>query len=417
MNRTDSSNSDAEAPRFEFQLGDIGVSVSSEQKDLLGDLRAVYGAYPPCTCPPDRVIHMEVRQAERSSRWRRRFVIHGDGVAIGGERKADELFPFLEWGINWQVIARRNEYLQIHAATLSRYGQGVVLAGSPGSGKSTLAAGLLARGWRYLSDEFALIDPKTLNVQPFPKAICIKFGSFDVVKRLGLPFARRRDYVKGIKGRVGYLNPLDVAPDAIGEPCPIRFVIFPKYTGTKRSQLQPIPRSRAALELLRNAFNRRLFADEGVSIAAAIAEGAECYQLETGDIEEASGLLESLASHSTNPALHGGTAKTQRAVESRGKSLGDRGQVTSRRSFLGRAARVAYAAPVVVALMPQTALAQASMPMSCYAAGHACPGLELCCGDLECKGGVCAVPCQDAGELCFVDSDCCSGDCDLGVCD
>ncbi len=407
----------ASADRFEFQLGDIGVSVSSERKDLLADLRAVYRGYPPCTCPARRVIRMEVRRAERSFPWRRRFVIFGDGEVIGDERRANELFPFLEWGINWQVIAKRSEYLQIHAATLARWGQGVVLAGSPGSGKSTLAAGLLAKGWRYLSDEFALIDPTTLNAQPFPKAICIKFGSFDLVKRLGLPFARRRDYVKGIKGRVGYLNPLDVSPDAVSGPCPVRFVIFVKYTGTKRSRLESIPRSRAAVELLRNAFNRRMFHDEGVSIAASIVRGAQCYLLQTGDIEEASARLDSLVSTSMNAARHGGTAKTQRAVESRGGPRGNRGRLQSRRSFLGRAAKIAYTAPVIVTLMPQSALAQASGPSSCYPAGHACPGEELCCGDLQCKSSVCALPCQDAGELCFVDSDCCSGDCDLGVCD
>ena len=133
MNRTEFINSDASAARFEFQLGDIGVSVTSDRKDLIADLRAVYGAYPPCTSPDDRTIHMEVRQVGRGFPWRRRYAIYGDGNAIGGERRADELFPFLEWGINWQVIARWSHYLQIHAATLSRFGQGIVLAGSPGS--------------------------------------------------------------------------------------------------------------------------------------------------------------------------------------------------------------------------------------------------------------------------------------------
>ena len=40
-----------------------------------------------------------------------------------------------------------------------------------------------------------------------------------------------------------------------------------------------------------------------------------------------------------------------------------------------------------------------------------------CCDGNSCTGGTCdGSPCGDPGELCFVNSDCCSGDCDLGQC-
>ena len=66
--------------------------------------------------------------------------------------------PHLEWGLNRCIFCTANNYLMIHAATIERDGQAVLLVGTSGSGKSTLCAGLVLSGWRLLSDEFALVS-------------------------------------------------------------------------------------------------------------------------------------------------------------------------------------------------------------------------------------------------------------------
>ena len=40
----------------------------------------------------------------------------------------------------------------------------VIVPGQSGQGKSTLCAALVARGWRHISDEFALMDPASLAI-------------------------------------------------------------------------------------------------------------------------------------------------------------------------------------------------------------------------------------------------------------
>lgn len=86
-----------------------------------------------------------------------------------------------------------------------------------------------------------------------------------------------------------------------------------------------------------------------------------------------------------------------------------------RRDVLSCGAKLAFVVPVVMTFSANDALAAGSNH-SCYAAGHTCPGNEPCCDGLSCNNGTCGDPCVPQGGLCFLDSDCCSGDCQLGEC-
>jgi hypothetical protein len=85
-----------------------------------------------------------------------------------------------------------------------------------------------------------------------------------------------------------------------------------------------------------------------------------------------------------------------------------------RRDIIRHGAKLAFVAPVVSTFYASQAYAAT---YSCYPAGHACPGAEPCCGDMVCSDGVCTdTICVASGDLCFGDADCCSNDCQLGVC-
>ena len=86
---------------------------------------------------------------------------------------------------------------------------------------------------------------------------------------------------------------------------------------------------------------------------------------------------------------------------------------TTRRDVLQRGVKLAWVAPVVSTFYASQAYAA---NYSCYGMGHACAGAEPCCEGLACNDGVCSDFCVPSTELCYVDSDCCSNDCDQGVC-
>lgn len=279
-----------------YRIGEIDVAVRSALEGVLEDFSALYRGCRP-GCPDGReTIQVEVATTRRSWVTRRRYRVLGDGEPFGPALHREQVLPLVEWGINHRVVVRRAEFLQVHAATLACRGHGVVFPGQSGSGKSTLALGLLARGWKYLSDEFALISAATAWVHPFPKALCIKAGAFDTIRSMNIQFAGRCYNVKGYKGRVAYVNPLDFGAHSVGDPSPIRFIIFPRYAAGSVPRLRKMSPAAAAFELARHSMNRSTFGKRALPILADVVRGAECFDLQSGALEDACGIVEQIVS-------------------------------------------------------------------------------------------------------------------------
>jgi len=105
-----------------------------------------------------------------------------------------------------------------HGAALSRNGRGLVLCGESGFGKSTLTLALLARGWKFLSDEVAAIDEKRPLLVPFPKALELLPQS---AERVGLKLEGTAEK----RGKILH-DPEDLFAGCMGEACPPHAVVF-----------------------------------------------------------------------------------------------------------------------------------------------------------------------------------------------
>lgn len=241
------------------------------------------------------MLVLEAVVAPSKNPFVRRFNVIGDGEELFKHLKQKEVIPYLEWATNWRVMARCSEYMQLHAATLSFNGKGLILAASSGSGKSTLAAALMSRGWRYLCDEFALINRQTLALHAFPKAICIKAGSFPVLDQLNLPRWERKHYVKAFKGNVAYIRPSELSQTDLSLTHPVKRIIFPRYVANQTPVVLHMSKSEAAIALAELSFNRNTIGgNETVKILTQVCRDAECYRLETGDIHKSCEMIEAL---------------------------------------------------------------------------------------------------------------------------
>ena len=280
-----------------YRVGEVPISVQSDFAEALEDFEHLYGSFREEQPSADAIV-MEARADERTVFGRRRYSIYGDGQRIFGGRRASEVFPYLEWGINWRVVQRHGRFLQLHAATMGFAGRTMMFAGNSGCGKSTLAAVLLSRGWKYFGDEFALIEAETMHVRPFPKALCVKSGSFDLVRQLELPLFRRRHYSKDFKGPVGYIDPHTRGDVIATTPSAVDFIIFPQYSPDRLPDLVPLPRAAAAFELARCTFNPGDFGRRFMPLVCEFVRRSACLRLFTGDPSETGECLETLACQS-----------------------------------------------------------------------------------------------------------------------
>lgn len=277
-----------------FSIGAVDVSLRTGCRRFMDAYRDLYESYQ-CETAGENAINVELLAAGRFPWLRGPFTLRGEGIPDFEVQRGCEVLPHLEWFINWQIIHNLHSYVQLHASSLVRDGQAIILPGDSGSGKTTLTVGLLARQWSYLCDEFALIDSATCKIHPFPRALCIKEPSFEVVERLGVPLCRKTSYQKPTKGRVAFLNPLDIRPDAVGSPAPVRWVVFPRYVSGATPALQPISRAQAVFDLARQCFNFHAHQDAVMAVLAKLVREADCYRLIAGDIESTCDLVEALA--------------------------------------------------------------------------------------------------------------------------
>jgi HprK-related kinase A len=214
---------------FSVRIGPVGFRIGSVWLQPIRALAELYLDYPtPLDGIADFTVRLEPDGALR--RWLR------PSVAIRGDYMLPEAAPLAlrhgllaaEMGMNLQMALGQRRYLLLHAAVVERGGRALILTGESGAGKSTLAALLGERGWRLMGDEFALIDPATGLLHPFPRAVSLKneaIGLFPdlTVERWGPSLAETP------KGTIRHLRP---SPDAILrmiEPARPALLLFPRY--------------------------------------------------------------------------------------------------------------------------------------------------------------------------------------------
>ncbi len=276
-----------------FRIGVIRASVRTTLRRLGRQYASLYRHFL-VDHPQENEIRVEVHRQPISLTHRRRYQVTVNGDPHGEPVLYEEILPFIEWALAWRIPDVMPDYLQLHSSAMEVDGTGVIFPGQSGSGKSTLATALLARGWRYLCDEFALIHADTLMLHPYPRAICLKQPSYPVIESAGIRLNENHDYIKGAKGRVRFINAAAVREDAIGCPCPIGYVVFPKYIAGAKPTLMRISRAEAAFALHHVCHNLFKCRTLGIDVLTEMIRGASCYRLISGEINATCDLVEQL---------------------------------------------------------------------------------------------------------------------------
>ncbi|WP_380787301.1 HprK-related kinase A [Sphingomonas sp. R86521] len=213
---------------FAVRIGPVGFRIGSDWRAPIAALETLYRDYP-TPGVPDFTVRLFARRP-----WRK---VLRPSVEIGGDYMLPEAAPLplsqgllaAEMAMNLQMALGGRRYLLLHASAVERDGRAVLMTGISGAGKSTLASLLAARGWRFMGDEFALLDPVTGLVHAFPRLISLKNEGIAAAVA-AQPDARFGPLMPGTpKGDIRHMVPDARAIAAMDVPAAPALLLFPRF--------------------------------------------------------------------------------------------------------------------------------------------------------------------------------------------
>lgn len=277
--------------RLDLRIGPVTFRIGSDWRAPLAELERLYAPYPEADGIADFTVRLEAERIWR--RWIR------PSVGIRGDHDLPDAAPLAlrhgllaaEMAMNLQMALGQRRFLLLHAATVERDGKALLMTGESGAGKSTLAALLGERGWRLMGDEFALVDPDTLALHPFPRMISLKneaIGLFADVppERLG-PLLEDTP-----KGRIRHLRPGADAIARMDEPAPPAAILFPRFGLEFERALRPVGPAEVFVRLTQASTNYIALGERGFEALTGLVAAAPAWGVDYSDTESAVALVE-----------------------------------------------------------------------------------------------------------------------------
>jgi hypothetical protein len=193
----------------------------------------------------------------------------------------DLLFQ-VEKEITIEIQKRRPDLYFLHAGVLDYNGLGLLLVANSGGGKSTTTWALSHHGFRYLSDELAPIDLKTLEVLPYSHALNLKR---DPPSPYSLPNETLRT------SRTIHVPAFALPGGSKGVPTCLGAIFFVSYRPDVTPRATPISRTEAAARLFANALNPLVHPGEGLDGVLEIAARCSSFELVTNDLAQTCALV------------------------------------------------------------------------------------------------------------------------------
>lgn len=192
-------------------------------------------------------------------------------------------------GVRAEVLAAVNltavystRQLAVHAAVVSRGGRVVAVPAESGRGKSTLTACLLARGWRYVSDESLCLRWEDGTLVPYPRPLTLSRWSS---RAAGLPAdhpGTRDEVVHGVAERGWQLDE---------EPGRLTDVVLLERSGDS-PRLEAATSADVMVELIHRSFTLHLDPARALAVLGAAIAAAGLHRLVLGDPATAAHLLD-----------------------------------------------------------------------------------------------------------------------------
>lgn len=214
------------------------------------------------------------------------YTVSREGAESLIARNNAELLFILEKDITIELQKIRGDLYFLHGAALELGGNACMIVAPSGSGKSTTAWALLHNGFRYLSDELAPVNLETMEVTPYPHAVCLKS---DPPEPYVLPDATLRT--------ISTLHvPVDALPVApISHSVPLAAVFFLQYTPEAAASVaDTITAAEAGARIYSNTLNLLAHPHGGIDAAIAIARHSRCFNIKSSNLTQTCALIKAV---------------------------------------------------------------------------------------------------------------------------
>jgi len=273
-------------------VGPVTFRVGSAWAEPVRALRRLYAGYPDVGEVADYTVRLEPAKPWR--RWAR------PSVRIGGDYGLPDAAPLplahglvaAEMAMNLQMALGERRYLLLHAASLEKDGRGLILTGESGAGKSTLSALLGEAGWRFMGDEFALLEPGSGLLHPFPRPVSLKNEAIAVMAER-VPAERLGPLMEGTpKGSIRHVRPPGNALARMAEPARPALILFPRFG--KRRDLRPVGAAEAFMRLTQASTNYVALGERGFEALTGLVRDCPAAAVDYPDAEAAFELIDLL---------------------------------------------------------------------------------------------------------------------------
>lgn len=275
-------------------IGPARFRIGAAWEQPIAQLRALYAAYP----QEERAVAdftVRLEPAGPLRRWWR------PSVRIAGDHMLPDAAPMAlrhglltaEMGMNLQMALGWRRHVLIHASSVEKDGRALVMTGESGSGKSTLAALLGERGWRFMGDEFALLDLADGRVHPFPRLVSLKNAAIAAMRAEVKDAARFGPLMRDTpKGDIAHLIPPPEAVRRMGEPARPALLLFPRY-GFARD-VRPVGQGEAFMRLTQASTNYVALGEAGFEALHRFVSCVPAMAVDYESGEEAVDLIDAL---------------------------------------------------------------------------------------------------------------------------
>ena len=237
--------------------------------ELVPYIESLYGGFRAAS--GDAGARFRLERSPDGRRWR----CESPSGAFAEWRDPVEALAWLDDELTIGVQHRRPDLLFVHAAAIARDERAVLLVAESGGGKSTTTWAAVHHGFALLSDEVAPVDPASLLVHPYPRAICLKASP---PRPYDLPPGSR--HASGAHFVATRLLPMPPSPAR-----PLALIAFVSYRPQDpRPSLRAVGAAESAARLYANSLNVLAHGGEGLDAVTSLSEQVPSFLLHSGDL-------------------------------------------------------------------------------------------------------------------------------------